>query len=450
MGKFMKKMLAVLIASVMTIGFAFPASAQVTLEDILKRVETLEQENAALKAEVASMKGQQSAQAVELSEVKTKAATFAAAPAVASTGNFIKTKLDMEMYGFVQAVGSYSDSDLAQSNAPVAAPRETSLTNTDQDEFSSSAQDTRLGFKIKGPDLDNGGKTSGQIEIDFANSNTSTYTPRLRLAFVDLDFGKWSINAGQNWDIFAPINPNVINAGALYRQGNLGTRHPQVYLGNKWGEIPGGKLWTKVGIIDTDDMVQEEGGIPVFAGYAGYETKILGIPTSLGLGGLWGEAENNSFNDHSIWAVTSSATMKFTDWLSFKAEGFSGAKLDDFMGGSAIGFTRGSGTSTASTTDVNSKPIRVMGGFMELCYKPLKSIETNYGFGIDSANDDAFIPANDVDEVYDVNKTYYTNIKYSLSKDVVVGLEYQYFKTDFVDGVSGDANRVLSSLTYKF
>ncbi len=120
----------------------------------------------------------------------------------------------------------------------------------DDPESQMSAQDTRLGLKLKAPDLDNGGKLTGQFEMDFGNSGANlsgNYTPRLRLGFVDLAFDKWGVNAGQNWDIFAPLSSNVLNPGSLYRSGNLGTRHPQAALINSWGDILGGKLITKVG-----------------------------------------------------------------------------------------------------------------------------------------------------------------------------------------------------------
>jgi len=300
-------------------------------------------------------------------------------------------------------------------------------------------------LNIKGPDLDNGGKTSGKFEIDFAaNQPSATYTPRLRLAYIQVDYDKWAVNAGQNWDFFAPLNANLINPGALYRQGNLGTRHPQAYLQNKWGNVPGGKLSTKIGVIDTDDTTNENSGIPVLAAYSGYETKVLGVPATFGLGGAWGEAETETATDNSLWALTAGMTLKLTDWLSFKAEGFTGAKLDDFQGGASVGM------STTLASGLDKRPFRVKGGFAEITFMPLKQIETNFGVGVDMVNDDAYINPADAANVYERNATVYSNIKYNLSKELQLGLEYQYFQTEWVDGAEGDANRVLSSLTYKF
>jgi hypothetical protein len=211
---------------------------------------------------------------------------------------------------------------------------------------------------------------------------------------------------------------------------------------NKWGEVPGGKLTTKTGIIDTDDVTNENSGIPVFATYTGYETKFLGMPATFGVSGLWGEVETSGVKDHSLWAVAAGMTLKMTDWLAFKAEGFSGAKMDDFLGGSTVGM------STATAQD--KKPFRVKGGFAELTYNPLKKVEMNFGAGIDKTNNDAYISPTDAPNVYDHNSTAYSNIKYNLSKELQVALEYQYFQTEWADGTEGDANRIMSAVIYKF
>jgi hypothetical protein len=290
---------------------------------------------------------------------------------------------------------------------------------------------------------------SGKFEIDFAANNGPSYQPRLRLAYAQLDYAKWGVTAGQAWDFFAPLNPNTLNSGILYRGGNLGTRHGQAYVTNKWGEILGGKLTTKVGFLDSDDPYQENSGAPVLGAYSSFETKILGKPTTLGVGEIYGTNSTGllgtkSTNSNNIYATTVGLTLKLADWLSFKSEGFTGAKLDDYYGGSSTGITN---TSQLSS----SKPVRVMGGFMELNYNPTKKLETTFGMGLDSANGDQTIPnAADRLVIWKTNRTYYSNLKYNLSKDLMVGLEYQYFATNWFDGVKGDDNRVESLILLKF
>jgi hypothetical protein len=439
MGKRLRKFFALIMVSVCTVGFALPACAQASLDDILKRVEALEKENSSLKAEVMALKERPAAPA-----------QVAAAPAAAATGNFLSTKLPMELYGFIKVDGVYSDSEASAASATNSSTSAynapyNALGGRHQGDFNMSGQSTRLGINFKPVDLDNGGKVSGKFEMDFSAAQTASYNPRLRLAYVQADYDKWGVTAGQAWDFFAPVNSNLLNDANVWRAGNVGFRHPQVYLTNKWGEMLGGKLNTKLGIIDTDDQYQENSRIPVFGASVGYDTKIAGMASSFNVGGIWGQSstelmgtlEGGKTND--IYGVVASSTVKMTDWLAFKAKGFTGAKLEDFMSNNGVGLAVS-----------NRKGLRVMGGFAELCYNPIKKVETNFGLGIDSlvsANSSTGLGST---AIWDTNKTYYTNVKYSLSKDLLLGLEYQRFDTKWIGGAESSDNRVQSSLILKF
>ncbi len=458
MERIMRRIMVLVISVAFTCGSAFPVFAQTTLDDVLKRVEALEKqnaaiekENAALKAEVMALKDKQSAQETKIAAVQVVPGS--AAPA--SSGNFLKTGPEVTLYGFVKADAVFSSRDMgnaAVSTTQISAARPNSTSNGTAPEFQASAQDTRLGLKFKAPDLDNGGKLTGQFEMDFAGTSTvGTYQPRLRLAFAQIDFDKWGVNAGQNWDIFAPLSPNTLNPGVLYHQGNLGTRHPQATLINKWGTLLGGNVTTKVGLIDADDPLIEDSGMPVGAAYASYERKILGVKSTFGLGGMYGRLNlpTSGTAKDPIYATTGGMTLTFTDWLKFQVEGYAGTGLNKFQGGPA--------QTTAfysATTFATPKPIGAKGGFLELTYNPIKKWESNVGFGIDDVNEDmTFNTTTDkstTTTVWSSNKTYYTNLKYSLSKDLLVGIEYQLFQTKWLDGSQASDNRVQTSLIYKF
>ncbi|MBF0485661.1 MAG: hypothetical protein HQL16_04000 [Candidatus Omnitrophica bacterium] len=443
MGKIFKRVLALFVVVAFLGGMPCQAFAQATLDDILKRVEALEKENAALKAEV-----------MELKNKPAPAAVVAAAPAAAApSGNFLKTKFDMELYGFIKVDAVYSDSEAALGTAATngAAASYNAPSNTlkkHQGDFNMSGQDIRLGINFKPAVMDDGGKVGGKFEMDFAGnpSAQATYTPRLRHAYITLDYDKWGVTAGHTWDFFAPLNTNLLNSGNAWRAGNIGHRHPQAYLTNKWGKILGGDVATKVGIIDSDDLYQENSKTPVVGVYASYDTKIMGVASNFGVGGIAGQSstdalgtsEGNKSND--IYAVTLNSTLKFTDWLALKAEGFEGSRLDRFYVNNAVGTNN---TSYNATT----KGLRTIGGFMELTYNPLKKVETNFGMGIDQLMNDKNTVTS---AAWSSNDTYWTNIKYSLTKDLILGLEYQRFNTNWVTGVDSTDNRVQSSLIYKF
>ena len=457
MGKMLKSVMAMVMVLVFTAGSCRSAAAQANLDDILKRVEALEKENTDLKAEVMALKEKQTTAAAPVQVAAAPAAPVAGP--VASAGNFLKTKLDMELYGFFKADMVYSGSE----GNPSATAGSTSPANGSisaynapynpikkhQGDFNMSGQSTRLGINFKPVDLDNGGKVSGKFEMDFAANIGPTYQPRLRLAYVQADYEKWAVTAGQAWDFFAPINTNLLNDANGWRAGNIGHRHGQAYLTNKWGDVLGGKLNTKLGVIDSDDPYQENGSIPVFGAFAGYDTKIAGMASSFNLGGIWGQnstdlmgaAEGGKSND--IYAVVVGSTVKMTDWLSLKAKGFTGAKLDDFYAGTTTGIS-------TSTVGAATKGLRVTGGFTELCYNPVKKLETNFGLGVDGLVTNKENLTGLATTVWSSNKTYYTNMKYSLSKNILVGLEYQHFDTHWVGGADSSDNRVQSSMILKF
>jgi hypothetical protein len=460
----LKMVLSTVLAFILSVMFVLPVSAEVTLDDLLKRIEALEQENATLKGEVMALKDKQASQNEQILQVQSQAtkavasATGSATPSPA--GNFLKTKFDTELYGFIGVAGVYSDADAAPSSSTnssivvfnSARPTGTAFSGGAAKRVSSfnfSAQDTRLGLNYKFPDLENGGKVGGKIEMDFSANNGPTYQPRLRLAYGQVDYDKWAVTAGQAWDIFAPLNPNMLNSAILWRAGNIGYRHAQLYLTNKWGDILGGKFTSKIGISDADDPLQENSGMPVYQAYAGFDTTILGTKTTLGVGGIYGKNSTSILGakgprNNNIYATVVGVTLKFTDWLNWKAEGYTGAKLEDFLAGSPTGITN-------TTTIANSKSVRTMGGFMELTYNPFKKVETNFGMGIDNNNADAYIP-NTVDRqtIWKTNRTFYTNVKYSLTKDLLLGVEYQRFETNWLDGFSSNSDRVETAIIYKF
>ena len=185
--------------------------------------------------------------------------------------------------------------------------------------------------------------------------------------------------------------------------------------------------------------------------YQSYDTTILGTAATFAVGGLYGKnsttltlGSKGVGKTIPIYATTAGMTLKFTDWIAFKSEGYTGAKLDDFQGGNSTGVTYGG-------TDLRSKAIRVMGGFAELTYNPIKKLENNYGIGLDDvANDASAMTTADTQNIWRTNRTYYTNLKYSLTKDLILGLEYQFLKTDWLDGTKGSTNRIQSSVILKF
>ncbi|MBF0388080.1 MAG: hypothetical protein HQL20_09560 [Candidatus Omnitrophica bacterium] len=443
-----------------------PALAAVSSDELLQRIEKLErsnvkleEKNAALEKVVANLQDKLSARDEKALAVPVPPVV----PQVASVPSIVPpltTKPEIDIYGFVEidstwsdsSAGNVSGSSIATSGlAAFSAPHETTVKNVGS--YNLSAESTRLGMNIKSPGLAAGGKLTGKIESDFSANSGPTYQPRLRLGYVQLEYAQWSVRVGQAWDFFAPVYPDILNGYGLCHVGDVGHRHPQAYIKNLWGEVLGGKLTTAFGMVDSDDPLQENSGVPVLGAYAGYARAILGVPATMGLGQIYGTNSTSWLNNsgpkkNDIYATVAGLTLKFTDWLAFKSEAYSGGKLEDFKGGTPYTGLSNSAL-TAGSVQANIKPLRAMGGFIQLSIAPIKKVETNFGMGLDNIRNDAETVGNTT-VVWRTNRTSYANINYNLTKEFLLGLEYQYFKTEYLDGYHGDDNRLMSIARYRF
>jgi hypothetical protein len=102
--------------------------------------------------------------------------------------------------------------------------------------FGMTARQTRLGLRYQGASIA-GGKLSGTVEMDFLGgkapfgNGVNMDLPRLRLAFGRLDWSNFSFEAGQDWSIFAPLNPTSLAEFAIpsmSASGNPWIRMPQI------------------------------------------------------------------------------------------------------------------------------------------------------------------------------------------------------------------------------
>jgi len=479
MGQLFKKMTVLFLSGVFMLSYSFPASAQaVTLDDLLKRVEAVEKQNADLQSQNAVLKADiQTLQQAQAAAPAVEANPLAPAPAAGEIP--VTSKLKLSVYGFVQVENVYATAGAPSSGTTsfgnvieYAAPHITNSKPQKTDTI--SAQNSRLGINISGPDVLNG-KTSGQVEVDFnnpiASSSAETYQPRLRHAWAAIDYEKWGVKAGQTWDFFAPLKPDTITQSDLWRAGTIGYRHPQAYLTNKWGEVLGGKVTTQIGVIESTDIYQQNSGGPAAGMYSSYATQIAGKDVTIGGGGIFGTSatsalNNQGKNNNDMYAGVTGAQVKLTDWVSFKGQGYVGGNLANFNAGPYGDLYPGI---TDQTTPQYSKPLKSMGGFAEFMIKPTEKLMINTGVGIDDTinrdsviagtNDGYAAPSgtgpgtagtNDLAAMWSTNRTYFTNIKYKLTPDLTVGVEYVYLLTHYLDGVISSDNRFETCMTYNF
>jgi hypothetical protein len=93
-----------------------------------------------------------------------------------------------------------------------------------------TANETRLGAKIKGPNVD-GMEISGRVETDFYGGGAAENKPNLMMRHAYIELGwpheKFSILAGQTSDVISPLVPTTLNYSVCWWVGNMAGR-PQI------------------------------------------------------------------------------------------------------------------------------------------------------------------------------------------------------------------------------
>lgn len=403
-------------------------------EELMGRVSTLEQEVAQLKEMISGMQSQQSAVEQKVDKITTAAMNPAAA---VKDKCAVTSKYNVELYGFLKLDTSFDDSKTDNPDAPKYA--QSSASSANEKEFAMTSGNTRFGLKYYGPqDLIT--KVFGNLELDFYDTaSDNSQKPRMRHAFFELQYPKWSLLAGQTWDIFGPLGPDTLNTnGYLWNAGNIGFRRPQIRLTNKFNLKNEDNIITQVSINrnigDTLNTVNsgEDSSQPVVELRAAYSFPLFGKASTIGIEGLYGREKYNDMI--TKWAGGLDLIVPMGQKLSLKGECFRGINLNDFLAGI------GQGINTTKNDGIDT-----IGGWAQLSYNPWEKYNFNVGYGIDRP-EKKDLNNGDMDR----NDVIFANVMYSIFKDVKLGLEYSYFKTRYVNSEDGQNNRVASSFIYSF
>ena len=123
---------------------------------------------------------------------------------------------------------------------------------------------------------------------------------RLRLAYGRIDWANNSLEVGQDWAVFAPLNPTSLASYAIpgfATSGNLWNRMPQIRYEHREGEKS--KLIFTAAILDPNAGdnsgnpafrvigLGERGSLPAFETRLGFTTPSHGKESSAGVSGLF-------------------------------------------------------------------------------------------------------------------------------------------------------------------
>ncbi len=352
-------------------------------------------------------------------------------------------------------------------------------TPTNQGNVSMSVRQTRLGLKLAGPTIAHA-KSRGQIEADFFGGfpgigiGENFGIVRLRLSFARLDWEKTSLEAGQDWTIFAPNNPVSIAAAAIPQMaaaGNPWARLPQIRLEHRWasGKVlwQGAVLSPSTGDSPTAStspffLQPTTGGVsrvPFFQSRVAFNdgnwlgTKKAG---SVGLSGQYGRARvANTPGNNKIDAVGIAADWNFpiVARLTINGEVFVGRNLAGFQAGAFQGFNPDFAY-RRGTALIGGGPraIGTRGGWTQFGFTPpaLSDRLTMYGtYGLDDPRDSDLVSLTKRDWRLR-NQAFAFSFIYRFSPQLSWGIEFRRFDTFYLQSGKQTSNHVNLGAAFSF
>ena len=369
--------------------------------------------------------------------------------------------LAVKPYGFLRLDLIYNDSKTNNSQTTMWVSSEDGVNvRGDDKEFVLHPRLTRLGLHVNGGKVDSSDVT-GNLEIDFVttpNFSESRQAIRLRHAFLKISSGKFSLLAGQTWDIISPIFPSVNQDTLMWNAGNTGDRRPQLRAGYEHPLGPG-KLSIMGGLgltsaIDSKDLDKngvrdgEDSGLPNLQARIGY-TRPGFVPRENMVVGIWGHlakeeigevsariAGENSFTSNSIGGdvILPIISLSPVGSLTMRGEVWSGKNLSDFRGGIGHGININTG-----------EEIKSIGGWLEFLIKVNPELQVEVGYTVDNPEDEDLKNGDKAD-----NTTWYIGGNFKPGGGLLLGIEYINWKTGYKDVPEGTDNRVNLIAQYNF
>jgi len=363
------------------------------------------------------------------------------------------SNLDIQLYGYLKLDAAYDSSRINNGNYAKWVEREN--TNSNDDQFNMTANETRLGMLINGPD-NNGVKTSGRAEVDFYEGGAENKARlMMRHVYLKLDWPeeRFSILAGQTSDVISPLVPSTVNYSACWWVGNIGYRRPQIRFTKELTRIENvdwkfeGAFARTIGRTDavagTDSG--EDAGFPSVQGRVSVTLPLYGPKRStIGLSGHRGNEEydinsSGQNKDFTSWSVNADLTQPIRSWLTIKAEAFTGENLDAYLGGI------GQGVITDTTKPNYYEEIRSSGGWIAASLGPWDRMRFNTGISMDEV-DRGNVNTGD----RTVNRSLFGNMIYAVNKQTDVGFELSHWRTEYKGSGDAESVRVQLALIYKF
>jgi hypothetical protein len=423
------------------------------LSHLERRLDELEQENRAIRAENAQLLSEFQNSSSENEQAWLPAA-LTYTPGEGSTISLLNDTSRLQIGVNLSALATFSTSRPFSSSLPLflfpADP-----TGRDTNTFDLHARQSSIGARLSGPEVF--GLTPGaEILTLFFNDNITddNYGMLVYFGYGELKNDEMRFAAGLQRDIFNPVGPSVLPMSLLYGSGNAGSYRGQIRFERFVHFNDSSQLTSQLGLSNpistlvrnsVKDPLVEDNGWPNIEGRmalgVGEIEELMGgrkqRRVEFGISGVVGQIRiskpipgpgtpgpDRIVDD--IWAVGCDLQWAVTDRLGIKGELYVGQTLGDYNAGVLQNF--------------NSEtfgPIRTSGAWAEVYYYLNPQLHIHCGYGIDDPiNED--LAAGQIAS----NQTFFSTLLWDLSKTVQFGLEVDYRTTNYVEPLK-DANGLL-------
>jgi hypothetical protein len=325
---------------------------------------------------------------------------------------------------------------------------------------SATARQSRFGFRISVPPA-LGAKISTVVEADFFGGfpaigiGENFGQVRLRLANARLEWANTSLVLGQDWMVFAPVNPTSLACAAIplfAASGNPWARIPQIRLERRFGSFltQAAVLAPQSGDFNSAFLAQPNSGAlsetPYFQGRVALTSKSWlgsGKSGAIGVSGHYGQSRvtpaGGEPKDIDSAAGALDVSVPFGRHVTLAGEAFVGTNLAGFQAGVFQGLNPDAASPGATS---GPQGIATKGGWAQIGFTPGTSkVGLSASFGVDDPDDEDLVSATKRNWRLR-NQVVALGLSYRCSAQLSLGLEYRFLKTKLLQTGTQDTRHL--------
>jgi hypothetical protein len=333
-----------------------------------------------------------------------------------------------------------------------------------------TARQSRLGIRVTGAALGKA-KVSAVLEGDFfggypavgIGDNMGVF--RLRLANARIDWTKGSLVVGQDWMIFAPVNPLSISSAGIplfAAAGNPWSRLPQVR--GEWKTkmvlLQGGVLAPQTGDFNSAFFYQPGSGAlsetPFLQGRAAVTLANFAASkkvATVGVSGHFGKSRVTTPIDRELDsnAIALDFVLPIGTKVTVQGEAFTGTNLGGFQAGVFQGLVADGavpGPTGALVLD-GPRALDTTGGWVQVTAAVTPAVTVHGGFGTDDPDDADFLTATRRESRLE-NTALSFGFQHKASAQISWGVEYRRMETTYLIAGDKDVSHVNVGFTFTF